>query len=387
MCSMDVDPQLQSTDIQLRTLLDAAVDGIIVINQDGKIVTFNHAAEKMFGYAADEVMGCSVNLLMPEPHRSAHDGYLHAYKSTGKARIIGIGREVLGRHKDGSTLPLYISVGESHIDDSWCFVGILHDLTQRKRIEMELQEHKTLLTHAARLNVLGEMTAGIAHEVNQPLTAIATYAEVCRRMLDSVDSDMHDLKDTLRLINQQAIRAGDVTQRLRNLAVKQDNERSETDINELIDDVVKLSAADARIHNITLLTELDSMLPPVVVDVIEIQQVLLNLINNSIDVLSDNAMGDKTVTIRSRLFDDSTLQVLVEDNGSGISQHMQEKLFEPFSSSKAYGMGIGLSISRSIIHAHGGNLSLIKTSPQGTVFGFSLPLISENLKVTTDDNS
>lgn len=374
---MRISPVPNNTSSQLRALLDAAVDGIIIINDAGEIIAFNHAAERLFGYAVQEVTGKNVSLLMPEPHRSQHDSYLQTYKQTGNANIIGIGREVLAQHKDGSTFPVYLSIGETHIDSRWCFVGILHDLTKRKQIEAELQEQKALLTHTARLSVLGEMTAGIAHEINQPLTAIATYAQACKRMLDNDQYNRNEISDTLGLINEQAIRAGDVIHRLRKLASRQDSERIQCSINELVYDVVGFIVMDVHTHDIVISTDLDDSLPDVIVDVIQIQQVLLNLINNSIDALRECETQHKHVIIYTSMPCPDEIQVQVKDNANGVPVHMNDALFKPFYTSKTYGMGIGLSICRSIIHSHGGRLELLNTSDNGSTFAFSLPIIPE----------
>ncbi len=363
----------------LRALLDAAVDAIIVIDRYGLILTFNRAAEHMFGYQADEVLGQNVKQLMPEPYQSEHDVYLHQYQITRQAKIIGIGREVMARHKDGTLFSVKLSVGEAGDHVNGYFVGILHDLTGLRQVEGELYKQQQRMVHFSRLGVLGEMTAGIAHEINQPLTAISTYAEACARLIKNKGYKAAEIAEILELIRAQALRAGEVIRRLRDLAVQHDSERCETDLNKLIIEVVKLAGVDAHLNDIKIITDLESRLPLVIVDSVQIQQVLLNLIRNAIDAMTDAGPEKNTIVIRSNKISPEMIEISVIDQGHGIADEMVDKLFEPFHSSKAHGMGIGLSISRTIITSHGGSLKFESIPGQGATFKFCLPSIPELL--------
>ena len=174
---------MQGSPQELRALLDAAVDAVVVIDGSGRIESFNRAAERLFGFSATEVVGRNVSMLMPEPDRSAHDGYIQRYLTTGEARIIGIGREVKGQRRDGTVFPALLSVGRVDGAVPPRFVGFIHDLSERVAAEHEVTQARERLTHVDRLSTMGEMAAGLAHEINQPLAAITTYASACQQLL------------------------------------------------------------------------------------------------------------------------------------------------------------------------------------------------------------
>src|SRR5690349_18866138 len=292
---------------RFNALLDAAVDAIILIDPRGRISRFNVAAERMFGYTEAEVIGHNVSMLMPEPYRSQHDGYLHRYGSTGERRIIGIGREVEARRKDGSTFPIDLSVGEfqaqpvptghhRRTDDDQQdhgFVGIIRNLTERKAQTREAEGLRARLTHVGRLGTLGEMVSGIAHEVNQPLTAISNYASACRRMVQSGTIGGEELAGALDKIGAQAERAGQVIRGLRALVRRRDEQREPLDVNQLIRDVIKLVEFEVRQAGYHLVLQLSEPLPAVSGDAVQIQQVVLNLIRNGLDAMLERAGGDR----------------------------------------------------------------------------------------------
>ena len=613
---------------RFEALLNAAVDSIVVIDHRGVIETINRAAEKMFGYRTDEIVGRNVSMLMPEPFRHEHDRYLANYLETGEARIIGKGREAVGLRRDGSTFPLDLSIGEIRDANSPRFVGILRDITARKGVEkalrlerdraqgyldlaavillgldldgrirlinkrgcellgyeepellgrnwfenclreddrapisrmfdklvrgeMELPEisenwvvtraggrrmiswknsvirnesgeiigtlssgedvtdrrrtaeqlrqrdeqlelvfenaplgtftmdldfrlqsansalsrmvgspakslaGKSLLdlvhtdqrrglrsrldtmvageqttmswqtrlvpvddrellvrlnvgvvhdaskrplfligqvedlterihsgrearqlrerlTQVARLSTMGEMAASLAHEINQPLTAIATYAQAGKRLLDSGRADESDISNTLEQIGQQAQRAGEVIRSLRRFLRQKKSSREKLDVNEVIREVAFLADVDARAHDVELDLGLQRDLPAVVADAVQIQQVILNLIRNALDATRELGIVEP-ITINSRLRPDNKIEISVEDAGPGVSDDMRDRVFTPFQTSKAEGMGMGLSISRSIISAHGGTLNFENRPGTGARFYFTLP--------------
>ncbi len=358
-----------------KALLDATVDGIIVIDHRGLIETFNSAAEVMFGFGAQEVLGKNVSLLMPEPYKSEHDDYIGNYLATGNARIIGIGREAQGKRKGGSVFPIDLSVGEIPTDDQPKFVGIVRDTTERKQSEEEVHQTRERLAQFGRLSTLGEMAASLAHELNQPLTAIATYTQACQRLIQSGQSDDDEILATLKKCHSQAQRAGDVIRRLRQFVRKRELGREEVSCDDVIHDLAALAEVDARNNGIPLTIDVAKGLPKVSVDAVQIQQVILNLIRNGIDAMLDMNQYGKGILVSVRNFADDQVRIAVTDHGSGITKEAEQNIFRPFFTTKASGMGLGLAICRSIIESHGGVLSFTKNPSGGTTFYFTLPAI------------
>jgi two-component system sensor kinase FixL len=366
---------------RLGALLDAAVDAIVLIDAAGLITRFNNAAERMFGYDEDEVLGRNVSMLMPEPYRSQHDGYLARYAGTGERRIIGIGREVEARRKDGTTFPIELSVGEFMTTGELLpsgehgYVGFIRDLTERKAQTREAEDLRSRLAHVGRLGTLGEMVSGIAHEVNQPLTAISNYASACRRLMRSGGIGGDELADTLEKIGVQAERAGQVIRGLRALVRRRDEKRQPLDLNRLIRDVIKLVEFEVRQAGYRIDLELADELPPALGDAVQIQQVVLNLIRNGLDAMLEQARGDR-IRIETGLRD-GRIEIRVIDSGSGLTPHTQQRLFEPFFTTKAQGIGLGLSICKSIITAHRGELIGENDPDGGARFRVRLPKVGD----------
>ena len=374
---------------RFNALLDAAVDAIILIDARGRVTRFNFAAERMFGYAEAEVVGRNVSMLMPEPYRSQHDGYLHRYETTSERRIIGIGREVEAQRKDGSTFPIDLSVGEyrtatgpsdlhRRAEDSQTehgYVGIIRDLTERKAQTREAEGLRARLTHVGRLGTLGEMVSGIAHEVNQPLTAISNYASACRRMVQAGTISGEELASTLEKIGAQAERAGQVIRGLRALVRRRDEVREPLDVNRLIRDVIKLVEFEVRQAGYRLVLELSEPLPATIGDPVQIQQVVLNLIRNGLDAMLERAGGD-TIRVETRV-EQGKVEVRVTDSGPGIPRALEQRLFEPFFTTKPQGIGLGLSICKSIIGAHQGELTGETAPGGGALFRVRLPKVED----------
>ncbi len=355
-----------------KALLDAAVDAIIVIDHRGRIETFNSAAEVIFGFSAQDVLGKNVSLLMPEPYRSGHDGYIRNYLETGNAKIIGLGREVQGKRQSGSIFPIGLSVGEIPTDYQPKFVGIIQDITDRKRSEEEIHHIRERLSQFGRLSTLGEMAAGLAHELNQPLTAIATYTQACQRLIESGQSDDDEILATLKKCDAQAQRAGDVIRRLRQFVQKRELGRQEVSCEDLIHDLAALAEVDARNNRIPLTIDVAEGLPKIMVDTIQIQQVILNLIRNGIDAMLEADQKNKGISVSVTKFEDQQIRIAVTDHGSGITKQAEKKIFEPFFTTKSSGLGLGLAICQSIIASHGGVLSFTKNPSGGTTFQFTL---------------
>jgi two-component system sensor kinase FixL len=484
---------------QFDALLEAAVDAIILIGTDGRITQFNHAAERLFGYSAEEVIGQNVNCLMPEPYRTEHDGYLHRYQDTGEARIIGIGREVAARRKDGSVFPIELSVGEAKRHGTRGFVGIIRDLTQRKEYEERLRQqseelrltfeaaptpivicdsgHQVIganpamvellgfaeqellsrncreiiepedigifdahiggqavaespgielrlvrrdgslvyvlvhgglvydgdgvpqfrvmslmdrtsqiaaereandlrnrLAHVTRLNTLGEMATGIAHELNQPLSAITNYANASRRLITGGRAELPEIVDTLEKIVVQASRAGEVIRRLRSMLVQREYTREACRVSDLVEDVVHLMELELRERDIRLELDVGGITAEPSLDRVQIQQVLLNLVRNAVDAMAgDGSRPEIRIAIRQAA---RQVEISVSDNGVGIGEAAAKRLFEPFYTTKPQGLGMGLAICRSIVEAHGGTLGFANNPQGGATFTVSLPVES-----------
>jgi len=497
-------PRSSQAELEFRSLLDAAVDAIVVIDHKGTVEQFSAAAERVFGYAAEEVVGRNVNILMPEPYRSEHDHYLARYNATREARIIGIGREVRARRKDGGIFPCELAVGQvagidpprfigfirditlrkqaeerlrrseselrlaqelanlgnyvmhldgsepdyyspqlcrilgigtldenvalptllqrwvhpsdrEKLDEAMCdlnsaqaacdaeyrilrddgsvrhlhhiaqvtrdphgaghkHVGTIHDVTERRQTEDEARQLQERLTHFSRLSTMGEMAAGLAHEINQPLSAIATYAQACQRFLKSPHRDDADILESLEQINAQALRAGEVIRRLRNFVKNREVTREPVDCNRLLDDLRTLAETDARLHNVKLRIEAEPGLPTVYADPIQLQQVVLNLVRNAIDAMSEAPETRREVLLSTRRLPDGEIEIVVSDYGTGLAPEAAEHLFNPFFTTKAGGTGLGLAISRSIVRAHGGRLWHTPNEGVGARFHFTLPV-------------
>lgn len=354
---------------QLLAVMDAAVDAVILIDQSGRIQAFNRAAEGMFGWQSSEVLGRNVNMLVPQPHHGAHDGYLARYMDTGVAHIIGTGRKVEAQRRDGSLLPVHLSVGRVEGAGPPQFVGFLRDLTE----EEEARRTSERLMHVSRMATLGEMAAGIAHELNQPLTAIANYAHATQRFLTSPEPDLEESRDALREIAVEALRAGTIIRRLRNLVRGGDDPRELVQAHEVIDDIRHLTLADARAHDTRLRFELGEETPPVFVHRVQITQVLLNLIRNALEALDQNQPGDREILVRGQRVASGDCEIAVCDNGPGVAPEMLERMFDPFRTTKLRGTGLGLPMSRTIAQAHGGGVRFEPRQPHGACFILALP--------------
>ena len=365
--------QRQQASEDLQAFLDAAVDAVVLIDHRGRLSAFNLAAERLFGYTAAEVLDQNVNVLMPEPDRSAHDGYLERYAATSVPHIIGVGREVTARRKDGSGFPAFLSVGVVRGSEPPRFVGFVHDMTERRQREEQGQRLQERLTHVSRLATVGEMAAGVAHELNQPLTAVANYAQACDRMLAAPAPDLLEIRGALQEIAAQTLRAGTIIRRLRSLARDDEPARMSTDINSLIEEVKDLILSGAKAQECGCRFELAAGLPPAQVDRVQIQQVLLNLIRNALEALAQPELSPREVMVGTRALPESEIEICVCDSGPGVSSSIADRMFDPFATTKPAGTGLGLAISQTIVRAHNGALDYRPNTPKGACFCIRLP--------------
>jgi two-component system, LuxR family, sensor kinase FixL len=363
--------------MELQALLDATVDAVITIDHRGSIELFNRAAEKMFGYSAGEVLGRNVSLLMTDTDRRAHDGYMQRYQQGGQPHIIGIGREVVAQRKNGSAFPAILSVGRVAGADPPRYIGMLHDISLRRRAERDAHEARERMMHVSRLATMGEMAAGISHELNQPLTAIATTAQACTRIMATPQPDLEEVRAALERVAAQALRAGEIIRRLRNLVRRHESELEPADINAVVQELGALTMADARANDVRIRGELTPGLPMVMIDRIQIQQVLLNLLRNSIDALQSMRSDNKLLTVRSAAPRPGWLEISVSDTGPGVAAEMLDHLFTPFATTKSDGTGLGLAISRTIVEAHHGTLTYHSLEPTGACFTITLPTMEQ----------
>ena len=367
-------------------LMDAAVDAIIIIDRQGLIQRFNRAAEQLFGYREAEVSGQNVSLLMPEPQCSRHDGYLERYARTGAAAIIGRGREEFGQRRDGRTFPMLLSVGEITQAGLQGYVGIIRDLTEVRRTQEQVRSLEEQLLHADRLVILGELTAGIAHEINQPLTAIAAYADAGRKIIDRMgdapsalstrspaDSGAEDMYSICERIGGQARRAAEVVQRLRGLVRSGRMSKARHDINDIIKNILLLFEFEVKKTGTDLLFFPLEPSESMYVDEIQVQQILVNLVKNSLDAIAESGRAGGRVEIHVRRVGAEVL-VAVSDNGPGVPESHRARLFDAFFTTKPKGVGLGLSICRTIAAAHGGTLRYEQSGQGGSCFTLSLPL-------------
>ncbi len=366
----------RAREAHLQSILDTVPEAMIVIDEYGIMQSFSSAAERLFGYTPAEALGQNVKVLMPEPYREDHDSYLNRYKVTGERRIIGIGRVVVGQRKDGSTFPMELAVGEMKSADRRFFTGFIRDLTERQQTEARLQELQSELVHISRLTAMGEMASTLAHELNQPLSAIANYLKGSRRLLEGAgDERSAVMRDALDKAADQAMRAGQIIRRLRDFVARGESERRVESITKLVEEASALALVGVKDRGIRVSFQFDPATDLVLADRVQIQQVLLNLIRNAMDAMEDVQMRDLTVTIAG--IDDRQVRISVTDTGSGISPDIAGQLFQPFVTTKRQGMGVGLSISRAIVEGHGGRIWVEPNPAGGTIFHFTLATVNE----------
>lgn len=365
-----IEQELRSNEAHLRSILSTVPDAMIVIDEKGTVLSFSAAAETLFGYREEEIVGSNVSRLMPSPDRERHDGYLQRYLTTGERRIIGIGRVVFGQRRDGTKFPMELSVGEAG-GSPRIFTGFIRDLTERRRTEAKLEELQSELIHVSRVSAMGTMASTLAHELNQPITAVANYVEGVRELLANPDpNDLPMMREALADAANEAMRAGHIVRRLRDFVARGDLEKRLENLTILINESAVLGLIGASEKGVEVDFDLDPEASPVLVDKVQIQQVLINLMRNAVEAMS--ATSERRLTIRSKRDEESHAKVSIEDTGPGIAPEIAHDLFTAFVSTKADGMGLGLSICRTIVEANGGRIWAEPRPGGGTVFHFTL---------------
>jgi two-component system, LuxR family, sensor kinase FixL len=362
---------LVANEAHLRSILDTVPDAMIVIDEHGVVQSFSAAAERMFGYAAAEIVGSNVSRLMPSPHRGNHDAYLARYLKTGERRIIGIGRVVTAQRKDGTSFPIELAVGEVSSGGQRLFTGFARDLTERQRTEKRLQELQSELSHVSRLTEMGQMASALAHEVTQPLTAATNYLGAGGRLLASGDAPGKRAAEIVASALDQVTRATQIIRRLREFVKKGETEQRSEDLVKLIEEASALALIGVRERGVRVQLQAAPRLPSALVDKLQIQQVVVNLMRNAVEAME--ACERRELRVATAAGADGWITVSIIDSGPGIAPEIREKLFQPFVTTKAQGMGVGLSICRSIVEGHGGRLWVEPNPEGGTIFHFTVP--------------
>ena len=366
--------EIEEREALLRSILDTVPDPMIVIDERGIVQSFSAAAERLFGFTADEICGRNVSVLMPPPYREAHDDYIRRYLRTGERRIIGIGRLVVGQRRDGSTFPMELAVGEVRSGGRRLFTGFVRDVTERQETEARLQELQAELLHVSRLSAMGQMAATLAHELNQPLTATTNYLRACQRMLDTAEQggtpDLARIRQAVALAAEQTLRSGQIIRRLREFVARGETEMRPESAAKLAEEASALALVGVKERGVKVHLQTDRRAPQVFVDRVQVQQVLLNLIRNAIEAMAEATRRELTISVTPK---EDMVMFGVADTGPGLAPEVAAQLFQPFVTTKREGMGIGLSICRTIVEAHGGRIWMEPNPEGGTVFRFTLP--------------
>ena len=374
---------LREREEHLQSILDTVPDAMIVIDAQGHIQSFSATAERLFGYRAADILGRNVSLLMPSPYREQHDHYLGRYLATRERHIIGSTRVVIGQRQNGTTFPMELSIGEAAGPQHRLFTGFVRDLTERQETQQRLHDLQSELAHMSRFNAMGEMASTLAHELNQPLTAVVSYLNGCRRLLErGVGANPDMLSDGLERAAEQAMRAGQIIRRLREFVARGETERRTENLPKLIEEASALALVGAGQFGVHVQFDLDQHANIVFADKIQIQQVLLNLIRNALESMLESPRRELMISTSAAA--GAMVEVNVSDTGPGISEQIIAQLFQPFITTKAKGMGIGLSISRTIVEAHGGRLWVEPNPGGGSVFHMTLRTLAG--EDAADDN-
>jgi two-component system sensor kinase FixL len=362
---------LRRREAHLRSILDTNPDATVVISGDGRIVTFNAAGSRQFGYAGHEALGADVAMLMPDHGRTRYEGSIARYLEAHLARTGEMQRHVTGRRKDGTTFPMRLTIGKMVVEGETFFTGFVHDLTEQQQATERLEAAQSELAHLARIHELGEMASILAHELNQPLSAIVNYVEGCQRLLAHIDGKLatrmrHALDETA----QQAVRAAEIIRHMREFVARGETDRRPEDIRTIIMEASRLALAGSRIRGLRPVFDFAAGSNTVLVDRVQIQQVLVNLMRNAGEAMRESA--ERQLIVRTLPQPDSRIAVEVCDTGPGISPEVRDRIFQPFVTSKPGGMGIGLLISKRIVEAHGGEMEFYNGHNGGAIFRFTL---------------
>jgi PAS domain S-box-containing protein len=375
-CSIDITERKQVQE-RFRLVVEASPDGTILVNAQGRIVLVNAAAEKLFGYRREELIGQGIELLVPERFRGEHPAHRAGFHAAPVARAMGAGRELFARRKDGTEFPVEIGISPIQSPEGMLVSSVIVDISARKQAEAEARRHHEELAHFSRIAIIGEIAGSLSHELNQPLTGIVNNASAGRRFIAKGRADLPKLDGLFEAVVADGRRAGEIIRGIRGMVRKGEAVRGPVNLNDVIASVLRFVGSDAPGRHCRLVTETDPELPLVEADQVQLQQVLLNLVVNAFEAMRETPAAQCRVIIRSERESDSRVRVSVRDFGTGLPAGEPQRIFEQFFSTKREGMGMGLAIARSIITSHGGELAATNAQGGGACAHFSLPLIAE----------
>jgi PAS domain S-box-containing protein len=373
---IDITEQKQAQD-RFRLVVEASPNGIVLVDSRGQIGLVNARAEKLFGYGREELLGEPIELLIPERFRGEPPAYWAGFPAAATARATGAGRDLFARRKDGTEFPVEIGISPIQTPEGMVVLCAVADITERKQAEAEARKHRDELAHLGRVAIMGEMAGSLAHELNQPLTAIVNNAGAGRRFIVKGRADLNKLDSLLEAIVEDGRRAGGVIRGIRNMVQKGNHAGSVVNLNDVIASVLRLVHSDALERHCALVTEADPKLSLVLGDQVQLQQVLLNLIMNAFEAMTETPPAERRVIIRSECISAGRVRVSVRDFGTGLAVENPELIFEHFFSTKQNGLGMGLAIVRSIVTSHDGELAAVNAEGGGTCAYFSLPGLGE----------
>jgi PAS domain S-box-containing protein len=375
-----IEESLAETQARYQDLYDHAPDMFASVDaRTADIIQCNQTLADTLGYRKEEIIGRKVfDVYPPDCLAEAHKAF-DAFVETGEGRDA----ELQIRTRDGSKIAVSLNVTAVrdekgrvlHLRSAW------RDITEHKLAEQQARDHQAQLAHVARLSTLGEMATGIAHELNQPLTAMVTSTQACLRLMASGKAEPDKLRDVLHEVAAQGLRAGEIIRRLREFTRLRETKRASVDLNQLVREVVRFVEAEAREEDICMRLELDHALPQVVVDAIQVEQVILNLLRNAMDAMEGTAVGERVLSVRTTETKAGRVELSVCDTGPGVSKEDAARIFDPFFTTKPHGMGMGLSISHSIVEAHKGRLWAEAARGKGAMFRLTLPPAVEAVRV------
>jgi PAS domain S-box-containing protein len=371
---------VQERDTKTRRIIDSALDAVLSIDEHGKVTEWNAQAETMFGWKRDEALSRTLSeLFIPPRYRDAHDKGLRHFLSTGEGPLLNRRIEITALHRDGSEFPVEVSIAPYQIDGNWEFSGFVRDITEKKAAEASTRRHREMemeLAHANRVATMGQLSASIAHEVNQPIGAAVTNAHAALRWLRATPANMDEVRQALSRIVTNGNRATDVLSRIRAFIKKAPPRQDSFDVNQAVLEVVAFTRNEAKKNKVATQIKLAEGLPVVQGDRVQLQQVILNLIMNAIEAMSASDPGSRRLLIGSAKSELNEVSVEVADSGPGFPVANVEQIFHAFYTTKPAGLGMGLSICRSIVEAHGGQLRAAAAHPTGAIFTFTLPVRS-----------
>ena len=362
----------EKADQKFRLTVEAAPNGVVLVGSDGRIVLVNTHTEELFGYSRGELVGQTVEMLLPERFRGAHPGHHAGSFTESKARAMGAGRELFARRKDGTEIPVEIGLSPIQTEEGSLVLTVIVDLTERKRTEQELAQQRNEIAHLSRVSTMGQLASSLAHELNQPLGAILRNADAAELFLQTDPPDLEEIRAILADIRQDDERAGAVIDRMRAMLKRREFQGALLDINALVSEVAALVRLDADARKTQLVLAPATPVPPVWADRVQLQQVVMNLLLNAMDAMSGCPPQQRRVSVSVRRVA-ADVEVAISDAGPGILEENLQRIFDPFFTTKPGGLGLGLAISQTIIAAHGGRLMAENNVAGGATFRIILP--------------